>query len=469
MSKRDSQHVSRSHDTSLSSNSSQEARKLRTKTSTRRSFLKTASTAVAGPTILSACTTTAKGPTGAIETVPKTAASDRIVMGVIGLGWQGPGNLNQFLYDRHVQVVAACDVDRGHLRAGKKMVDEKYENTDCATYNNFEDMFARGDLDCVSIALPDHWHAVPAIMAADLGLDIYGEKPLSHSLVEGRAICDAVKRNKRIWQTGSWQRSQKNFHHAAELVRNGRIGKVKYVEVGLGGNHDDYTNSRDKTAFCDPPAGLDYDRWLGPAPKAPYCPARVHKNWRWIMDYGGGKLMDWIGHHLDIAHWGMGLDDTGPVLVEGTGVIPENQLWNAPTGFDCTCTYADGLVIKIGSKYAGGAKWYGDEGWLRVDRGKLEAEKPAVLKEKIGENEIQVYRSRDHFTNFTKCIMSREATITPCETAHRSASVGHLCNIAIYTGRKIRWNPKTEKIANDAEATKMLSCAYRKPWQLKTA
>ncbi|MCP4643052.1 MAG: Gfo/Idh/MocA family oxidoreductase [bacterium] len=425
----------------------------------RRHFLTAASAAVAGPTILAGC---ARGREG------RPAPSERVVLGAIGLGWQGPGNLKQFLGNADVQVVAVCDVDETHLARNKRMVDAVYDNEDCDTYARFEDLLARTDLDAVSIALPDHWHAIPAIAAADAGLDIYGEKPLAHTLVEGRAICDAVKRNKRIWQTGSWQRSVENFHHAAELVRNGRIGKVKYIEVGLGQGYSDYAKTGDQTEFRPAPKELDYDRWLGPAPEAPYCPARVHKNWRWIMAYGGGRIMDWVGHHLDIAHWGMGLDHTGPVSVEGAGVIPTEGLWNSPTDYDCTCTYEDGLVIKIGSKYPMGTKWVGDDGWIFVTRSVTEADPATVLDEQIGDDEIRLYHSRDHFKNFIDCVKSREETITPCEVAHRSASVGHLCNIAIYTGRKIQWNPKKERIAGDAEASKMLSPSYRAPWVLES-
>lgn len=424
----------------------------------RRAFLSTTA-AVAGPLILTGCATGRGG--------SRPAPSGRVTLGAIGLGWQGPGNLQQFLGNEEVQVVALCDVDQNHLKQNKDMVDQVYGNTDCATYNNFEELLARGDLDAVSIALPDHWHAIPAIAAANAGIDIYGEKPLSHTLVEGRAMCNAVKKNKRVWQTGSWQRSVENFHHAAELVRNGRIGKVEYVEVGLGQGYTDYAETANETAFRNPPPELDYDRWLGPAPVAPYCPARVHKNWRWIMDYGGGRLMDWVGHHLDIAHWGLGLDYAGPVSVEGTGVIPTEGLWDAPTDYECTCEYESGVTIKVSSSCDGGTKWFGENGWLYVNRGKLEAEHPEVLKEVIGDDETKLYFSRDHFKNFIDCVKSREETITPCEVAHRSASVGHLCNIALYTGRKIQWNPEKERVIDDPGAEAMLSPEYRAPWKLK--
>jgi predicted dehydrogenase len=427
----------------------------------RRRFLQTASAAAVGPAILSGCATMAA------SDAKRTPASERVTLGAIGLGWQGPGNLEQFIKLDDVQVLALCDVDKTHLDRMKDIVDRTYGNTDCAGYNDFEELLARTDLDAVMIALPDHWHAIPAIRAAEAGFDIYGEKPISHKLTEGRAMVNAVARNKRIWQTGSWQRSQENFHHACELVRNGRIGKVTHVEVGLADGYSDYAETEGQSQFSLPPAELDYDRWLGPAPYAPYCPMRIHKNWRWVLDYGGGRIMDWVGHHLDIAHWGLGFDHTGPVTVEGTGAIPHVGVWDTPADYDCTCTYADGTVIKINSKFPMGTKWYGENGWLWVTRGEIDAEHKEVLNEVIGDNEIKLYKSENHFRNFIDCVKSRQETITPAETAHRSASVGHLCNIAIFTGRKIQWDPATETIANDEVATRMLSPNYRAPWTLE--
>ncbi|HOC17083.1 MAG TPA: Gfo/Idh/MocA family oxidoreductase, partial [Vicinamibacterales bacterium] len=253
--------------------------------------------AVAGaalaPTIVKA---SALGRGGAV------APSDRIVMAGIGFGMQGPGNMRSFLGKDEVQWVAVCDLDDDHLQAARRTVNEKYGNEDCATYKDYRELYARGDLDAVSIAVPDHWHAILSIEAVRAGLDVFGEKPFTHSLREGRALCDAIRRYGRVWQTGSWQRSEENFHRAAELVRNGRIGKVLRVEVGLPSGYTDFARTFGQETIEPPPAALDYDRWLGPAPYAPYCKARVHMNWRWNMDYAGGQLMDWVGHHLDIAH-----------------------------------------------------------------------------------------------------------------------------------------------------------------------
>jgi len=394
------------------------------------------------------------------------APSNRIVIGAIGLGWQGTSNMNAFLHKDDVQFVAVCDIDANHLQKAKNTVDEVYGNNNCAVYTDFRELIARGGLDAVSIALPDHWHSVPAITAARSGLDIYGEKPLSHTLHEGRAMCDAVKQYGRIWQTGSWQRSVRNFHRACELVRNEKIGKVKYAEVGLGRGHSDYADTREKQAPEPPPKQLDYEFWLGPAPWAEYCPARVHKNWRWVLSHGGGKIMDWVGHHVDIAHWGLGLQYTGPIEVQGWGKFPGTGVWDAPTEYEFTCKYANGATILVASRFPSGVKWYGEEGWVWVDRGNFDAEPKGVLKEKISPDDNHLYRSRDHFRNFLDCVKNRRETIASCEIAHRSASVGHLGQIAIALGRKIRFNPDTEEILDDSTAAKMLGKVMRSPWHL---
>ncbi|MHC4648285.1 MAG: Gfo/Idh/MocA family protein [Planctomycetota bacterium] len=428
---------------------------------TRRSFLRRTAGVAAGTIAFPYFVpSSVLGKTGVV------APSNRIVMGAIGYGWQGGSNTGGLLNKPEVQYVAVCDVDKNHLEKAKAKVDEKYGNKDCAAYGDFRELIARGDLDAVNIALPDHWHSVPAIMAAEAGLDIHGEKPLSHTLVEGRAMCDAIRQYGRIWQTGSWQRSKENFHRACELVVNERIGKVHRVEVGLGQGFSDYAKTKDQQSPGPPPAELDYDFWLGPAPWAPYCPARVHKNWRWHLDYGGGRLMDWVGHHVDIAHWGLGFDYTGPVEVEGWGRYPKEGVWNAPTDYECTCKYANGVELVMSSTLAGGTKWYGDKGWVYVSRGRLDANPKSVLDDVIGPDETRLYHSRDHLQNFLDCIKSRQATITPCEVAHRSASVGHLSQIAMWLGRKIRFNPDTEQIIDDPTAAALLGKAMRGGWHL---
>ena len=390
------------------------------------------------------------------------APSNRIVMGAIGVGSQGTGDMRGFLSKSEVQMVAVCDVDKGHLDNAKKIVDQKYGNGNCGAYKDFRELIGRGDLDAVQLAMPDHWHAIPAIEAARAGLDIHGQKPLARSIREGRAICDAVHRYGRVWQTGSQQRSDYKFRRACELVRNDRIGKILKVEVGLptGGGTD--VKGIQKT-----PEGLDWDLWLGPAPYVPYRGV-AHWNWRWILDYSGGQLTDWAGHHIDIAHWGMGWDRTGPVEIQGRGSYPNEGLYNVPNEYKFACKYADGVVMTVANnqQLTQGAKWYGETGWIHVNRGGLRASNEKILKEEIGPNDMKLYESRDHKQDFLDCVKSRKLTICPVEVGHRSISVGLLGEIAMLTGRKIKWDPEKEQIAGDAEASALLGRSYREPWVL---
>ncbi len=426
----------------------------------RRSFLKKSSAVAAGavgfPYFVRPA---ALGKNGAVS------ASNRITAACIGLGWMGPGNMNNMLGHSQCQVVAVCDLEDERVAKYKDHVNNHYNNNSCEGYKDFREIMVRDDIDAVMLALPDHWHSIPAIMAAENGKDIYGEKPFSHTLREGRAMVEAVENNGRVWQTGSWQRSRSHFHRACELVRNGVIGKLKHVEVGLPSG---FYGPKDET-IKEPPAGLDYDMWLGPAPYAPYCEARVHVNWRWHLDYGGGQLLDWIGHHLDIAHWGLGLDETGPVEIEGTGEFPKSGLWNAVTKYRVKTKYANGVEMIIAGGYgdiAGGTKWIGENGYIHVNRGFLRAEPESLLNEKIGPNDIRLYKAPDHMGNFLDCIKTRRKTSTPAETAHRSASVGHLGLTSILVGRKIKFDPVTETILNDPQATALLGKSMRSPWHI---
>jgi len=430
----------------------------------RRRFLKKLSAAAAGaaafPSIVPAAVL---GRGGGI------APSNRIVMAGIGFGMMGIPNMEAFLSKDEVQWVAVCDLDQQHLATARDIVNNRYGNQDCRTYHDFRRLCERKDIDAVSIAVPDHWHSLLAVSCVRAGYDIYGEKPLTHSLQEGRALSDAVKRYGRIWQTGSWQRSVANFHQAAELVFSGRIGKVLKIEVGLPSGHTDFAGTKGQETLGPPPEYLDYDYWLGPAPYAPYCPARVHMNWRWNMDFGGGQLMDWVGHHVDIAHWGMGWDYTGPVEIEGTAEYTRAGIWNSPTRYYLDAKYADGTPMVIAGgfqKIRMGTKWIGENGWVWVNRGEQAAHPVSLLQEFIGPNEKRLYKNRDHYQNFLDCVKTRCKTIAPCEVAHRSASVGHLGVIAIEVGRKIHWDPQNERIINDDEANRLLSRSYRKPWQL---
>lgn len=435
-----------------------------TRTVSRRQFIKrtaaTAAGAVAFPYII---------PASALGADSRVAPSNRVVMGCIGTGSQGSGNMRGFLEFDEVRIVAVCDVDGQRRGDAKRTVDEHYKDQGCAEYSDFRELLARNDLDAVSIAVPDHWHAIPAIAAARSGRDIYAEKPLALTIPQGRAMADAVRRYGVVWQTGSWQRSQAHFRHACELVRNGRIGAVHTVQVGLPTG-----------PTCGPqpempiPEGFDYDFWLGPAPYAPYTKERCHWNFRWILDYSGGQLTDWAAHHCDIANWGMGTEYTGPVEVEGRGEYPRDGLWNAATNYRFDCVYPkgaspvspDGFIMQVSNGFGGGARFEGTEGWVHVDRGHLTTH-PASLKDsKIGANEVHLCDSRNHMRNFLECIRTRAETITPIEVAHRAISIAHLGNIAMLLERKVKWDPANERIIDNPEAERKLNRSMRAPWHI---
>jgi predicted dehydrogenase len=411
------------------------------------------------------------------------APSNKITLGCIGVGWQGGGNLGNFLALDDCQVVAICDVDESHLKEAVDKVNAKYGNQDCKAYKDFRELLARKDIDAVCISTPDHWHSVIAIAAANAGKDIFCEKPLSHTLGEGIATVAAVQKNNRIWQTGSWQRSVASFRWAVELVQNGYIGKVTRVEVGLPSGHTDFA-STGKTAPDGPaPAGVDYEMWTGPAKMMPFNPCRFHKNWRWNYNTGGGQLMDWIGHHCDIAHWGLanpkfgcGPDDAiGPVELSATAEFPaKDDVWNTATKFKIDCKYPNDVEVVIAGGHGeigGGAKWIGPNGWVSVDRGKFAASNVDWIRDiqkldKSGELGIALYRSPGHFREFIDSVKSRKRTQTPVEIAHRSQTPGHLGYIASVTGRKLKWDAAKQEIIGDADASKMIAPPLRAPWHV---
>ncbi len=424
----------------------------------RRQFLKRATGITAGAMAFAYIV-----PSAALGRAGSVAPSNRIAMGAIGVGGMGTGDMRGFLGKKEVQVVAVCDVDRSKRNNAKKIVDDRYKTSDCATYLDFRELIGRGDLDAVTLAMPDHWHSIPAIAAARAGLDVHAQKPFARTIGEGRAMCEAVKRYGIVWQTGSQQRSGSNFHRACELVRNGRIGKVSKVEVGLptGGGSDN-------KPVQPVPEGVDWNWWLGPAPWVPYR-GIMHWNWRWMMDYSGGQLTDWAGHHIDIAHWGLDTERTGPVEIVGKGEYPKDGIYDVPMTYKFTCKYANGIVMTVANnkQIPQGTKWYGENGrWVYVKRGKLEANPKSVLEEVIGPNEIHLYESRDHRQNFLDCIKSRKEPIAPAEVAHRSISVGLLGEIAMLTEEKLRWDPDKEVFPGNDAANRMLSRPMRSPWHL---
>ena len=431
--------------------------------STRRDFLKRSATVATGALILPQII-----PSTALGMGGKLPPSDRIVMGAIGTGSQGTSNLRDFLeLKNQVQFVAVCDVDSNHSAKAKGYADEANKNKDCRVYGDYREFLEKEKLDAVSIALPDHWHGIIYSAAANKKLDVYGEKPICRTIEDGQTIVSAVKKNNIIWQTGSWQRSKPNFHRAVELVRNGRIGKIKTIEVGL----PDGSKGIGTPPAIEVPAELNWEMWLGPALKVPYRGVS-HWNWRWILDYSGGQLTDWAGHHIDIANWGAELERTGPVEISGVGVYPRDGIYNVPVEYDFLCKYANGIEMRVANSsrlvHGGGATWYGEKGWINVDRGRLEASDPKILQEVIGANEIQIYKSENHWQNFIDCVRSRKETIAPIEVAYRAISVALLGEIAMTTGQKIQWDPEKQEIIGNPMASRLLSRPYRQPWSLPT-
>ena len=416
------------------------------------------------------------------------APSNRVALAVIGTGNQGFNDINSFLKDERVQIVAVCDVNResagywegkvGGREPARRLVEEHYAKNrpsgsyrGCAALADFREVLGRGDIDAVEICTPDHWHAIMVVEACKAKKDIYCQKPLSLTVAEGRTMSSAVSRSHVVFQTGSQQRSDAKFRRACELVRNGRIGALKTVRVGLPSGRNDYAKTGDRKKPEPVPEGFDYNFWLGPAPEAPYAPARCHVNFRWIYDYSGGQVTDWGGHHPDCAQWGMGTELTGPIEIRNAkGEFPPDPLWNTATEYRFEAIYDNGVAMIVSSHEKMGVTFEGSEGKIYVNRGELRSEPAGILESKIAPPGVHIYKSDDHFRNFIACVISREPTAAPVEVAHRSITICHLGNIAMRLNReKLRWDPRTEQIVGDDEASKMLSRSYRSPWTLAGA
>ena len=435
-----------------------------TKKSSRRDFVKRSASVVLGAVVLpQIIPSTAMGMGG------KLPPSDRIVMGAIGVGSQGTSNLRNFIKLKgQVQYVAICDVDTGHLAQAKGIVDEANNNNDCRTYGDFREFLEKEKIDAVQICLPDHWDAIIHISSVNKKLDVYGEKPICRAIKEGQALVSAVKKNNVIWQTGQQQRSTANFHHAAELVINGRIGKIKSIVINLL----DGAKGIGTPPIMEVPKELNWDMWLGPALKVPYR-GICHYEWRRILDYSGGRVTDWAGHHIDMANWGAGLDNTGPIEISGKGVYPREGIYDVPIEFDILCKYANGIEMRIANQSRlihelSATTWYGEKGWINVDRGSTTASDPKILEEVIGDDEIRLYKSDNHHQNFIDCVRSRKETIAPIGVAFRAISVALLGEIATTTGQTIKWDPDKEEIIGNPMASRLLSRPYREPWVLPT-
>jgi len=433
---------------------------------TRRSFLKTAALAGAAPLILRSRLFAADAP-----------PSRQITLGFIGIGAQGRGLLHGCLPRNDVRVLAVSDVDTTRRELAKQTVEGAYaKNTKagvyqgCDAYSDFRELLARKDIDAVVIATPDHWHALVAIAAANAGKDIYCEKPMAHTILEGRAMVKAVRANKSIFQVGSMQRSMGEFRAACELVRNGVLGQVEKVDAAVGG----------PPVPCNLPEetlepGLDWDLWQGPAPTRPYnsiLSPRGFPNgfpaWRRYREYGGGGVCDWGAHHFDIVQWAFGFDETGPVeILPAAGVNPQ---------FGVRWRYANGLEVT--HQKGNGITFYGDKGKLFVNRGKFQLwlgdilksdvmdDYSPLLKELLPANAVRLYRSTNHISDWVKSMQTRQRPVCDVETGQRSATICNLANLAYFHGQIIKWNPRKERFEGGTGDASWLTREYRAPWKL---
>jgi predicted dehydrogenase len=400
-------------------------------------------------------------------------------LGVIGTGGQGVANMRAMMKN----VVAVCDVDKTHAGGAAAQV-EKATTRKPAVFSDYRKLLEDKSIDAVLIATPDHWHALPSIEACLAGKDVYCEKPLTLFIEEGKTLVKAARQTKRILQCGSQQRSEAKFLKAAEYVRNGRLGKIKRVLVGLVG-----VNWTKDPLVPDgaPPPELDYDMWLGPAPARPYNQQRVHYFFRFFWDYSGGQMTNWGAHHLDITQWALGMDDAGPTEILGKGEFDPEKRFEVPSAFAITYKYANGVVVECrsptpevaplipdhkeqvleilgGKTDFTGCIFEGEKGLLYVNRGVVRVWPEEIFAIPLKESDVRLYESTEHHQNWLECIKSRKLPICDVAIGHRSATVCHLGNIAIRTGRKIQWDPVKERIVGDA--AKLTTKKYRAPWKL---
>jgi predicted dehydrogenase len=418
--------------------------------------------------------------------------SNRINVGAIGTGRISRGHdlPGIWQYDT-ARIMAVCDLDRNRAQDAVTLVNETYAKqagkpySGVTAYTNYRELLANRDVDAVVISTPDHWHALVAMDAVAAGKDVYLQKPASLTIAEGRALSDAVHRAGRIFQIGSQQRSTVQFRVAAELVRNGRIGQLKTVEIGLPGDP-----SGDVEPDMPVPKQFDYDMWLGSTPVVPYTEKRVHPQqgydrpgWLRCEQFGAGMITGWGAHHLDSAHWAMDAEYTGPVEVWGTAEFPAKGLWDVHGPFRTEAIYASGVHMIVSGDFPNGLKFIGSEGWIFVSRGNetvtgsdpvkkladpqaLAASDPKILASVIGPNEIHLYESREHHGNWLECIRSRRQTIAPVEVAHRACSACLIHHMAMKLKRRLYWDPQRERFRNDDQANAMLSRPQRPPYAI---
>ena len=445
--------------------------------SNRRAFLKQTALVTSGilvaPTIIPAY---ARGGNG------RVAPSDKVRLALIGCGNQGSGDIRQFMNDDRVQVVALCDVNKegpGYwdgtvrgLNIVAQWVNDFYTNKNGKPFSglrlteDFREILNMKDVDAVEVATPDHWHSIIVIMAAKAGKAIYCQKPISLTIPEGRAMSNAVKKYKVTFQTGSQQRSDNNFRLACEMVRNGKLGKIHTVTCGLPGGTTDFGHNADQTDPVPVPQGFNYNFWLGPAYEAPYCPARVGVNFRWNLDYSGGQITDWSGHHPDIAQWGMNTENTGPVKISPVyRAWAKHPVWNTAIQYHVEAEFREGFkMILTSNANFSGVQFDGEGGrWVRVGRGTY-AVSNNLKDVTLTDNDVKLYKSENHYRNFIDCIFSGQEPIAPAEAAHRSTSIAHLANISMILDRDLVWDPKAELFVNDTIANALLDRPMREPW-----
>lgn len=432
----------------------------------RRKFIKAAATTVLAPAIVPS---TVLGP---------KAPSNTMLMGCIGVGRQGVGNMQELIYrglETGARVVAVCDVDSHRVEDAQWLADKIYTmelgknyTKGCAAYHDFRELLARKDIDGVLIVTPDHWHGVMAVAAAQAGKDIFLEKPLTYSINEGRMLVNAVRKNQRILQVGSQQRSSTYFLMACEMVRNQRIGKLHTIHVWLP--QDQGAGNPEPMPV---PKNLDYDFWLGPKPHAEFTEDRVHPQrsynrpgWLQVEEYCRGMITGWGSHMNDTAQWGNGTDDTGPVEIEAKAEFPDRGLFDVHTTFRAEGMYKNGVRLIMETGDPAGVRFEGDRGFVFVRRGAIEASDRELLREKIRDDEIKLYRSANHMKDFLKCMRTRKDPVAPVEAGHRSNSICVITHIAMKLSRKLQWDPEAERFLNDEEANRWLDYPHRKPWTL---
>lgn len=406
--------------------------------------------------------------------------SERITVGIIGAGSRGFNLIDEFLKHRDAQIVVVCDVDSFHYRdrpwgkgpaygrePGRNRIDSHYgsKNRGVSVTDDFREVCSRDDIDAVVVATPDHWHTLCTLEALRNGKDVYCEKPVTHTFHEGQLVYREVSKRNAVFQTGSQQRSSQEFRRAVEMVRNGVLGKTERIEVGLPPGYD--RPQGDSTAVA-PPEHLDYEKWCGPAPKMPYMKARHHRWWRGHRAYGGGVLMDWIGHHNDIAHWAINADQSGPTEVQAVNwTFPESDVYDTPHQYEIRCEYAGGVKTSIASQNLLGTKFIGENGWVHVTRGRLAASDKRWTATDFRPGPKTVYRSENHVRNFLDCMRTRKTCIAPAETAHRSITPGHLAYVSQALGRSLKWDSNRERVIDDEEANNLLQQHnYRSPWKI---